>query len=121
MERLQLFVTGVILSLFLFFIPVFGGEITIGTETNQNHLPMNPYFVYSYTQSIYLQEEIGQTGQIVAIKYRYNNYDTWTDDIVVYMGTTDKTTFEGSSDWIPLTSLTEVYSGSFIVNTTDEW
>ena len=37
------------------------------------------------------------------------------------MGNTVKTSFSSTSDWIPLTNLTEVYNGSFTAPATAGW
>ncbi len=83
-------------------------QIGYGTETDA-HLPMEPFFGYSYSQTIYLQSEINIADQRISkIYYQKNNSDVWEDagQINIYMGHTTQTTV---SDWIPITELQEVH------------
>ncbi|MCD4795433.1 MAG: T9SS type A sorting domain-containing protein [Bacteroidales bacterium] len=89
-------------------------EITIGTGTESEEYPIYAFYNYSYTQSIYLQSEIGAADDITKIWYYFNgstlsNSNNWT----IYIGHTTKTQFDNNDDWIDITSLTEVYSGTF--------
>ncbi|MDP8233140.1 MAG: hypothetical protein P9L91_10805, partial [Candidatus Zophobacter franzmannii] len=86
-------------------------EIGNGTETNLS-LPIEPYWGYSYSQSIYLQEEINTpNSRIETIWYHYNQAGTLShsQDWVIYMGHTDFVAFENGNDWVPASELTEVY------------
>jgi hypothetical protein len=65
--------------IFCFFITVrtTAQTISIGTGTNLGSenigsLPINPYYGFSYSQSIYLADEIDANGNITAIKYNFN-------------------------------------------------
>ncbi|MFO7880554.1 MAG: choice-of-anchor D domain-containing protein [Bacteroidales bacterium] len=83
-------------------------EIGTGTETN-THLPMEPYYGYSYSQSIYLQNEINMTDmRISKVLYHKNNSDVWEDagQIDLYIG---HTTQDNLTDWIPLAELQHVH------------
>ena len=94
---------------------------TIGTGTVTGaHLPVEPYYGYTYSQSIYFQSEINTPGQITKIAWFYSG-SAWTDNITIYIGTTTNTLFSGTSSWIPLSGLTEVYSGSLAVTATQGW
>lgn len=90
------------------------GIITVGTGTTLEKYPVYPYFGYSYTQTIYLQSELGSADNITKIWYYFagsslSSSNNWT----IYLGHTSKTEFNGTSDWIDATSLTEVYNGTF--------
>lgn len=92
-----------------------------GTTVNQG-LPIEPYYGYTYSQSIYLQSEINTANRVITrIAYQYNGNSAWTDQINIYMGHTEKTAFSSTTDWVPLTSLTQVYSGNLAVTTTPGW
>ncbi len=96
-------------------------QIGQGTVT-EAHLPMEPYYGYSYSQSIYTASELNLgASQINKIAYQYNGNSSWTDAIVIYMGNTTKSSFTSSSDWVSSTNLTQVYSGSFIAPATAGW
>ncbi len=86
------------------------------------HLPIEPYYGYTYSQSIYTSQELNLgVSQINKIAYHYNGNSSWTDDIVIYMGNTDKNSFTSTSDWVVSTNLTEVYSASFTAPATAGW
>ncbi len=96
-------------------------QIGEGTVT-EVHLPIEPYYGYTYSQSIYTASELNLgVSQINKIAYHYNGNSTWTDNIVVYMGNTTKTSFSSTSDWIALANITEVYNGTFTAPATAGW
>jgi len=99
-------------------------SVIIGTGTVQDvNLPVCPDYSYSYTQSIYLQSEIavGRTITIDSVAFEYNGDTAWTDNILVYLGHTTKTAFATTTDWVTVTSMTQVYSGNFTVPATRRW
>jgi len=93
-----------------------------GTTTTANYqVPINTYYRYSYTQSLYLASEINRTsGEVIeSIHYHYNAYGSFTQAVTVYMGYTSLDAFNGTN-YIPFEQLTEVYSGPFTaINTVD--
>ncbi len=105
-----------------YLIP-FSQTITIGTGINTDkYSPWYPYFGYSYVQTLYLQNEIAAGGNITSISYYYAGSSlNKSNDIVVYMGHTSKAAFTNVNDWIPLTSLTEVFGGTIPNPATTGW
>ncbi|RLD46761.1 MAG: hypothetical protein DRI86_02275 [Bacteroidetes bacterium] len=92
-----------------------GGSPIIGSESNTTKpLPMNMFYEYTYSQSIFLDSEFNsEFGKIIAVSYYYNGYDAFSgDDIKIFIGTTTKTSFSSTSDWVQYNDLTEVYSGT---------
>jgi len=91
-------------------------SVTIGTGTSTSSgLPMNCYYGYTYSQTIYYQSEITTGMAISKIAYQYTGA-SWTDpDIKIFMGHTDKTVFASTTDWVPLSEMTEVFSGAISV------
>ncbi|MCF7867396.1 MAG: choice-of-anchor J domain-containing protein [Candidatus Cloacimonetes bacterium] len=95
------------------FSTLFDGiQIGNGTSTAQ-HLPIEPYYGYSYTQTIYQSGDFGTVGanpQIETIWYNYSftGGDDDSDDWTIYMGTTTNSTL---ADWIPIGDLTQVFDG----------
>jgi len=90
-------------------------NVGTGTLTGQS-LPIDPYYGYTYSQSIYLASEINAAGSITGITFygdagisALSNSDDW----VVYVGHTTKTSFANSSDWE--TGLTQVFAGTISV------
>ena len=100
-------------------------EIIVGTEESSTMVvPFRSANNYSYTQSIYLKDEVSLNGTamtITEIAYkRASSGYTFTGDIKIYVGITDMTTHTGpSTDW--LTDLTLVFSGTNIVVGDEEW
>ena len=92
-----------------------------GTSTGQ-HLPVEAYYGYTYSQSIYLQSEINvANSELSKIYYYFHGTQTFSDAVKIYMGHTTKTSFSSTSDWISTSNLTLVYDGTLNVNTTDGW
>ncbi len=91
-------------------------NIAIGNGILTGELyPIFAYYSYSYSQSIYLNSELGPEHRYIThLKYSFagenlSNSNDWT----IYIGHTKKTKFTGTSDWIPVTQLTQVYSNTF--------
>lgn len=106
----------------LFLLAMFQsqGQVLIGNGTALKNLPINPYYGYSYSQSIYTAAEINATGNITTISWYYggptgNNIPN-SQNLTVYLGHTTKTSFSSNTDWEPISGLTEVYTGGIIVN-----
>jgi len=89
--------------------------ITIGTESSTDFkLPVFCEQNYSYSQSIYLKSEIGEAITISKIAFQYTGQN-WTQNLKIYLGNTAKNEFISAypnRDWVPLSSLTEVFNGS---------
>jgi hypothetical protein len=86
-------------------------EVELGDGTFDMSLPMELYYNYSYSQSIYLSSEL-YPGPIQQIGWNYNGLYTESDPIVIYMGHTTKTQFSSGSDWVAVGGLTQVFSGT---------
>lgn len=114
------------LTLLLFLTCVLAGQaqVSIGEGTNQEQaLPIEPYYGYSYTQSIYLASEINATGSITTLQWYYSGTSMLNNsqNMVVYFGLTDKTEFESQTDFIAIEDLTQVYSGGIPANGAPGW
>ena len=114
-----------ILFTLLFISTLFIGytDVTIGngTETGER-LPIEPYYGYSYSQVIYLQSEIAAAGDITELSWHFagsslSNSNDWT----IYIGHTTKSEFSSTSDWIDVSTLTQVWSGTFTDPGTSGW
>ncbi len=97
--------------------------VTIGSGTGTSYyVPLYGYYVYSYSQQIYNQAEVNAKGQITKIRLyyvsgSYANTTNWT----VYLGHTTKTSFSSTSDWIPVSALTQVFSGTVTYPAEGNW
>jgi len=90
-------------------------QVGTGSEINKG-LPMEPAMSYNYSQVIYLSSEIndGDGGTVTQLKWYFNgndlsNSNNWT----IYIGHTTKTSFTSTTDWIAVSSLTQVWSSTF--------
>ncbi|MDD4384780.1 MAG: choice-of-anchor J domain-containing protein [Bacteroidales bacterium] len=99
-------------------------DLVIGTGTIANKpYPINAFYGYSYAQSIYLKSEIADMPMTIThVKYYFNgtslsNSNDWT----IYMGHTSKSEFAGTTDWVALDELTQVYSAEFVSPTGPGW
>src|SRR5690554_1117179 len=116
------------------YLPVYSQDPTIGTIqigsgtttiTGSNALPVTNYN-YTYSQQIVSASEygagLGVAGPITKIRYYVENLGTLSvwDDWTVYIGNTTKTEFTSNTDWIPLSELTQVFSGT-ITATANNW
>lgn len=110
--------------LFLFFTILSFSQIRIGEGTGIGYdSPWSPYWVYSYSQSIYTAQEIGaHPGTITSIEYKFSGTSlNNSNDLVVYIGLTNKENFSTISDYIIPNTLTEVYSGILPNPSTGSW
>lgn len=93
------------------------GQIGSGASTS-SYFPIYSNYGYNYSQQIYLSSELNAVlapGSTYITKIRFKqasvgtqaNYNNWT----VYIGNTSKSVFSGSTDWVPVAQLTQVYSG----------
>lgn len=105
-----------LLSLFL-IASITNAQIMLGSGTSQSGVaPIDVNYGYSYTQQIFTKSEINANaaGNITGLKfYLPNNADiSKSVDWVVYIGHTTKTSFSGTTDWVSVSGLTQVFSGT---------
>ncbi|MBR4786535.1 MAG: fibronectin type III domain-containing protein [Bacteroidales bacterium] len=92
-----------------------GGDLTIGNGTTTSYLlPLNNFYNYTYSQQIFLASEMNgpATIQSIAFDYAYSTSMTAKTNVSIYLGHTTQSTFSSSSNYVPLSNLTLVYSGS---------
>lgn len=88
-------------------------QISLGSGTSTGVLPVSTNWGYTYSQQIFAKSELNASaaGSITGVKFylgatsSITNSTTWK----VYIGHTAKTSFSSTSDWIPVSSLTQVY------------
>ncbi|MBR6048805.1 MAG: fibronectin type III domain-containing protein [Bacteroidales bacterium] len=91
--------------------PACGTMITEGGASN-SYLPTYVYYNYSYTQQIYLAEELGDIDTIGAITYYYQGTLTIPRSMTIYMANTTQSAFGSSADYVPASALTQVFNGT---------
>jgi hypothetical protein len=103
---------------------------TVGTGTlNTYNFPVNSLYGFSYTQQIYTASLIsaaGGTPTAGAIrKIRFSmasgGFSFGNDNCTFYMGHTTKTSFTSTTDWIPVSGLTTVFSGTVTYPSSPGW
>ncbi|WP_267401978.1 MULTISPECIES: fibronectin type III domain-containing protein [unclassified Chryseobacterium] len=103
------------------------GQIGTGTGVT-TYLPVYSYYGYNYSQQIYTKAEltnaVGNNNFITAIRFYVAtpqtpqaNYNEW----VVYLGQTTQANFATTTSWVPLSGLTQVYSGTLPNMTAGTW
>ncbi len=111
-------------SLFNFTTNLGSDVIAIGNGSVVDQgLPIEPFYYYSYSQSIYLQSEVNvESRRIEKIWYHYNGSTDLEHSTqwVIYMGHTNLTEFASTSDWIPIDNLTQVASVALDPYPTDD-
>ncbi|MDP8231616.1 MAG: choice-of-anchor D domain-containing protein [Candidatus Zophobacter franzmannii] len=91
------------------------GMVILGDETLvDKHLPIEPYYGYSYSQSIHTLQEIGTPGFITSVSFYYNGGGTLSNSTqwVLYLGLTNQNEFTDGSSWVPIADLAEVWNGT---------
>ena len=70
-----------------------------------------------------MRTELNVSGPITidSIAYYYNGGSSFSDAVRVYMGNTTKTSFQYTTDWAPVTSMTQVYNGNYSVGPSARW
>ncbi|MCQ2283351.1 MAG: fibronectin type III domain-containing protein [Bacteroidales bacterium] len=100
-------------------------SVIVGTGTSTSYvLPLNTFYNYSYSQQIYTASELGNIdGAIPCISFQYIYTSDQSKNIKVYMGNTSKSTFAGSTDWVPVNDMYLVFDGTidFIANMSNNW
>ena len=95
--------------------PVAGDEqYQMGNQANSEYTcaPVDNTDNYGYRQIIYPSDMLTPgTIHSIAFNYVHTNNLTLKDNVVIYMGHTNKDEFESKTDWIT-SGLTQVYSGA---------
>ncbi len=104
-----------LLSCLFFLGMLLNAQINLGSGTTPGRLPVDSYYGYSYTQQIFTKAEIGASAaNITGVKFYLGATASLTNTTAwkVYLGHTTKTDFTSTTDWIPVTQLTQVFDGN---------
>ena len=95
--------------------------ISIGSgDAAINYSPTYVDVNYGVTQQLFTASEMqNKSGEITSVAFKCTSRST-TRTFKVYMVNTDKTSFNGSSDWVAVTTSDLVYEGSVTFNA-GEW
>ncbi len=111
----------ILYTLFFLFSLSINSQVVVGEGNIENTgLPIEAYYGYSYSQTIYSSGQINASGSITGISYTATPSTTLTTSgqWVVYVALTEKETFESTSDWIPISEFTQVYAATTEAPTT---
>ena len=103
------------LLMFVFSLSAYS-QITIGGGTTSNLMPVSTQYGFTYSQQIMPKPGIGSSGpgNITGLTFylpvgsSLANSSDWT----VYLGHTTKASFSSTTDWIPASALTQVFTGT---------
>jgi gliding motility-associated-like protein len=106
--------------LLIFFSVLFqaNSQVTIGSGNLEiENAPFEPFFGYSYTQTVYLASEINASGTITDIQWYYSGTTALPNSqgLVIYMAESNRAAYASTTDWEPIASFTQVYSGGITV------
>lgn len=108
-------------TLFFLFSFSINSQVVLGDgEILNSSVPIEAYYGYSYSQTIYKSSQINASGSITGVSYTATPSTTLTTSgqWVIYVGLTEKETFESTSDWIPISELNQVYAATAEAPTT---
>lgn len=110
--------------------PVTPGQIGNGTDISSN-LPVYSNFGYNYSQQIYTAAEVlsvvGTAKFITELKFYVDKPSTNVadqskyNDWVVYMGNTTQNSFTSNTNWVPYSSLKQVWAGTLPTMAAGTW
>lgn len=103
-------------------------DFTVGTGTStSSSVPIYSCYNYSYTQQIYTAAELQAAGftagaDLTNVRFFYSsgsngNSTGWT----IYMGNTNKVSFDNNSDWVSSANLQQVYTGNVSYPSGNNW
>lgn len=99
-------------------------SVTIGSGTaSTREIPVTTTRAYTYSQQIFLQSEINRSGTITKIRFNMtstaslSNSNKW----VIYLGHVGQSSFSDYTDWIPVSALTQVFSGYVSTSPPEGW
>jgi len=97
--------------------------VTVGTGTSsQCNVPYCNFYKHGSVQLIYPASEMSGAGKITGIAFQVASAQEYaTTEVNIYMGSNSSETFASADDYVPLSDLTLVYSGSPKLGTAAGW
>ena len=96
-----------------YILNVNDGCLVIGTGTSTTEsAPLMTGWKNSYEQMIYTTAEVG-IGMIHSIGFQAAASNSTPRQVDIYMGEVDRATFASSTDWVPVSQLEHVYTGTW--------
>lgn len=95
----------------------------VGTGASMQALPLQASSNYSYTQQIFLSNEMGDAKTIYSLSFDYSGNETEEVQryVKIYMANTEKSLFSSYYDFMPLSNMTKVFSGIMTIPAEASW
>ncbi len=119
---------GILMSMgsLLSFAQTVTTSLATGTNTS-DQMPIYGNYGYNYSQQIYLASDFapavqGTPSLITKVRFFYVSGNlTLSTAWNIYMGTTANTSFASTTSWIPVASMTQVFSGNVTAPAANSW
>ena len=118
---------GVLIAVFLSISGYSQETVTIGGESPSNtskYVPVHTNYNYSYSQTVYLADEIGAIGTISSLSYYIGSHSTVSSSktiaLKIYMAQTNQTTIT-EDNYLSKSNLTLVYNDSLSLGPDAGW
>ncbi|MDL2296871.1 fibronectin type III domain-containing protein, partial [Bacteroidales bacterium OttesenSCG-928-E04] len=97
-------------------------DLQVGTGTSTSYSYYFPVAYYNaYSQQLFEASELGNAAkEIKTIQLQYYNATPITRNIDIYLGHTTRSSFSAAADFIPLSSMSKVFSGKVTFNNKGE-
>ena len=92
-----------------------------GANESKKAGPLYTYYQYGLHQTIYSQSEVGSGSGINGLEWEWDGSHATTKTIKIWLGHTTQTDFSSTSNYIPTTSMTLVYSGTITLSSGVSW
>ncbi|MDP4859118.1 MAG: hypothetical protein NWQ77_02620, partial [Schleiferiaceae bacterium] len=108
--------------------PAVAQTFTVGTPaTTTTSVPIVSNYGYTYSQQIFTAAQLGipagTTLASISFQTTSTSISSWnlSKDWVVYLGNSTKSTFATTTDWVPVTALTQVFNGAVTQPVANTW
>ncbi|NVO09815.1 MAG: DUF333 domain-containing protein [Bacteroidales bacterium] len=98
-----------------------GTTVTIGTGTSTQGYPINCYYGYERSASIYTAAEVGTTGSISIVEWYPTVATTYNVPVKIYIKQTTASTITATTWANSISGATLVYSGTMAGTTANTW
>lgn len=96
-------------------------DVTIGTGTSTQGYPINCYYGYERSASIYTATEVGKVGSISKVAWYPTLTTTYNVPVKIYIKQTTATTLTATTWASSISGATLVYSGTMAGTTANAW
>ena len=98
-----------------------GGTVIVGTGTSTQGYPINCYYGYERSASIYTAAEIGVVGSLTKVEWYPTVTTTYSVPVKIYIKQTTASTITAATWATSISGATLVYSGTMAGTTANTW